>query len=69
LSAKNGESLTPLGENLENVPPSLRHHIEDAPDIVVWDGLMKKIAHAVDEDSFRVTPSQGQGELVRLECQ
>ncbi len=47
-----------LGEDLEHVLFSSRHHVEDLFNVSDWDFVVEKIAHGVDKDDPRPFPAQ-----------
>jgi hypothetical protein len=52
------ESLVPLGEDLKNVPVSTSHHVAAARDVLVWNVLVKEVAHRVDKNFPWTSPMQ-----------
>lgn len=47
-----------FGQDLVRVPVGLKHNVHDGVDVVVWNGVLEEITHAIDEDGFRRCPPE-----------
>src|ERR1700687_1724263 len=55
-----------LREHLKGVPSGTHHDIEDVPDEEFRYRLVEQVAHAVDEHSLGLTPTQREIQLVAM---
>jgi len=54
--SKRCQTLSSFSEDLEDVPVRLAHDIKRLTNELLWNRLVKKVAHAVDEDGPRLGP-------------
>lgn len=52
------EPLVALSEDLKGVLWRLSHNVEDFAHIRLWNALVEKIAHRVDENQTRTLPAE-----------
>lgn len=55
------EALRSFRKDLESVPGSASHSLEDALDELKRDILVEEIGHGADEDHFRFPPAKRSG--------
>ena len=55
-------------KNLESVPTSLVHHLEDLHDEVIGHLLVKEVAHGIHKDHTRLTPRHRYEQRPRVDC-
>jgi len=63
------QAFRPLREDLIMVPVRLVHDAEHTPNVLHWDLVVEKVAHAVHEDPLRGLPRDRVLQHVGLECQ
>jgi len=61
------EPIRALGQYLKYMLSRLSHYLENLVDIVEWDLFMEEIAHTVDEDSSRGSPTDWQLKTIGME--
>ena len=49
------------------MPVGRDHHLKNLSDVVVWNGLVEEIAHAVNEDPSGAPPAKWEIHLIGLQ--